>query len=338
MYWEVGALTGATGERAIVYSALDSIRTVVAGVAATVLLFSTAYGKVNTLETVSSTLESPAIRLPAAVVAKPEFTINKRSSGTRTGIDLSATMSAKSGVINRPINWTVYSEIEQSRKWQSIREISNSSPKLDLEPGRYVVRLNYGKVRTSRLIEVTKGMVTEMTVNLNAGGLRMISRIYGQPVNEVTPEHRVYRILKESGSRELVGKTARQGEILRLSAGTYKVVSRFGNANAVQETVARVRPGQLSALEFDHLAGVATLIVPKLEAGDKVHWVVTDAAGSVVAITDERQPSLVLRSGAYRATATINGSGIVENFSLSPGQSVRVRLPGARKSTKPNDS
>ncbi|MGI9483713.1 MAG: hypothetical protein ACR2OR_15285 [Hyphomicrobiales bacterium] len=320
------------------YSALNSTGAVVSAFAATVLLFSAAHGKVNTLEIARTDLNKPAIKLPAAIGAKPEFTITKRPDSTRSGIDLAATMSAESGKIERPVDWTIFSETGGSGNWEKIEDVSLGAPKFDLKPGRYVVRLKYGNVRTSRLIDVAKDMVTEMTVNLNAGGLRMISRLFGQPLSNAQAEHLVYRIDRQGAAPELVGRTEHQGAILRLAAGKYKVVSTFGSANAVKEAVAHVRPGKLSALEFDHVAGVVTLIAPELEGNDAVHWVITDHAGSVVTITDTVQPSVILRAGSYTATATIGGVGTVRNFSLGPGEKLKVKLPRAGEKISPNDT
>jgi hypothetical protein len=269
----------------------------------------------------------PSRGLPATIDAVPEFSISYRRNPARSGIDLSATMSAESGRINRPVQWTVYGMSDTARgQWEQLEDVSMPSPRFDLQPGNYVVQVKYGHVRTARRIEVRSGMVTEMTANLNVGGLRMVSRLSATPNVSARAEHLIYRIKRPGSTPELIGKSERQGAILRLAAGTYKVISRFEPGNTVKEATTRVRPGHLSAVEIDHFAGVATLAVHQANTAQPVHWVVTDETGIIIANTEDPRPVLILRSGTYTATATIGGKGIVAQFNVVAGESMQIEV------------
>jgi len=291
------------------------------------LTISQASAKTYAPELASTDKSTPHVSLPAAIDAVPEFTINHHRDSARTGLNLAARMSADSGTIDRPIHWTIFKLQGDGRgQWEQREDVSLPTPRFDLEPGKYVVQVKYGHVRTARRIEIRDGMVTKMTVNLNIGGLRMISRLTATPEVSAKAEHLVYRIKRPGAAPELIGRSERQGAVLRLAAGTYKIISRFAPGNTVKEATARVRPGHLSAVEIDHFAGVATLTLHQRKNASPVRWVITDDTGTVIANTQERRPVLVLRSGLYTATATVGGIGLVKQFNLTAGETMQVEL------------
>lgn len=244
-------------------------------------------------------------------------------------MELAAKLSADGGTILRPVKWIIFGEpADAPGTWNKVAEREEPSPRLDLPAGRYVVQTIYDKARTARRISVEKDKTTIMTVTLNVGALRMLSRLGTEADAKNTAEHLVYRLEGLASEPKLIGTSDTPGALMRVSAGTYKIVSRFVPGNSVAEATARVQPGMISPVEIDHNAGVASLFAIHADEQKPVNWVITDSDGQVVAMTDTRRPSLVLRSGTYTATATAGGIGKFRKFDVKPGDNLKIEVGG----------
>ncbi len=244
-------------------------------------------------------------------------------------MELAAKLSADGGTILRPVKWIIHGEPANAPgTWKKVAEREEPSPRLDLPAGRYVVQTVYDRARTARRIEVVKDRTTVMTVTLNVGALRMLSRLGANAGAAQSAEHLVYRLEGIGSKPKLIGTSDTPGALMRVSAGTYKIVSRYLPGNSVAEATARVQPGMISPVEIDHNAGVASLFAVHANDAKPVNWVVTDAEGRVVTMTDKRRPSLVLRSGTYTATATAAGVGKFRKFEVKPGDNLKVEVGG----------
>ena len=282
-------------------------------------------------EVSNSFIKIPAAtqKLPASIDVKPEFDITTVPSPKATGLELAAKLAADGGTILRPVHWIVFGEpADAPGTWKKVAEKEEPSPRIDLPAGRYVVQTIYDKARTARRIDVVKDKTTVMTVTLNVGALRMLSRLGSEADATKSAEHLVYRLEGLGSKPKLIGTSASPGALMRVSAGTYKIVSRYVPGNSVAEATARVEPGMISPVEIDHQAGVASLFAVHAVEAKPVNWVVTDAEGQVVAMTDKRRPSLVLRSGTYTATATAAGVGKFRKFDVKPGDNLKVEVGG----------
>ncbi len=274
-------------------------------------------------------IPAPIKKLPASIDIKPEFDITTVPSPKATGLELAAKLAADGGTILRPVKWIVYGEpADAPGTWNKVGEREEPSPRFDLTPGRYVVQTVYDKARTARRIDVIKDKTTVMTVTLNVGALRMHSRLGTVADTSQLAEHAVYRLEGLGSKPKLIGTSDTPGALMRVSAGTYKVISRFLPGNSVAEATARVEPGMISPVEIDHQAGVASLFAVHAVDKKPVNWVVTDQDGKVVTLTDERRPTVVLRSGTYTATATAAGVGKFRKFDIKPGDKLKIEVGG----------
>ena len=279
----------------------------------------------------NSITEAPAAAktLPASVDAKPEYDITTVPSPEATGMELAAKLAADGGTILRPVHWIVFGEdASEPGKWKTVAELKEPSPRLDLPAGRYVVQTIYDKARTARRITVVEDKTTVMTVTLNVGALRMMSRLGKQPSTAKSANHLVYRLEGLGAKPRLIGTSDQPGALMRVSAGTYKIISRYTPGNSVAEATTRVHPGLISPVEIDHNAGVASLFAVHAAKEKPVSWVITDEDGQVVTMTDERRPSVVLRSGSYTATATAGGVGKFRKFDVKPGDNLKIEVGG----------
>ncbi len=275
----------------------------------------------------ANTSPEATITLPASVDAKPEYDIKSLASPMTSGVELAAKLSSDGNTIILPVHWIVYGEPEDKPgTWAKLHDVKVSAPFFELKPGRYVVQTNYGKAKTSRRIDVLADKTTAMTVTLNVGALRLFSRLAGPTRPEVAAEHTVYKLQGLSGEAQLIGKSTHPGEIMRVAAGSYRVVSRFLPGNSVMRKTMKVKPGLVSPVELDHNAGVARLYAVHAEDTKPVNWVVTGEDGEIVTISGDQRPYLVLKAGSYTATATVGGIGKVRRFEVLPGETVKIEV------------
>lgn len=292
---------------------------------AAAILSGTAFAKVPDAGTKNT--GEIAIKLPASVDAQPEYDIRSLPTPMTSGVELSAKLSADGNTIVLPVHWIIYGEpADKPGSWQKLHDIRKSAPAIELKPGRYVIQTSYGKAKTSRRIEVLADKTTAMTVTLNVGALRLFSRLAGPARPDIAAEHTVYKLKGLSGEPTLIGKSTQPGDVMRVSAGSYRVVSRFLPGNSVVRRTMKVRPGLISPVQLDHNAGVARLFAVHADEAKPVNWVVTDDEGEIVAITSDKRPSLVLKAGSYTATATAGGIGKFRKFDVKPGEELKIEV------------
>jgi hypothetical protein len=248
---------------------------------------------------------------PTPVLPEVEVRREPAAAG-QDRLRLSARASADTGVIQRPVGWTVFRAAAHGAL--PVARTDDPEPILRLEPGRYRVRADYGLVCAEREIEVDRGLVTDATFVLNVGALRMLSRLEGLAAPEgIAATHEIHRA-GEASSRAALAISSAPGEIVRLGAGDYVIVSRYGEGNASLETGVTVRAGFLTAMQFEHAAGIARLTLGRPASGG-VTWRIRDAQGETVAVTRQDAPVLVLLPGAY--TAVLEGEEVSGQWSFT---------------------
>ena len=134
-----------------------------------------------------------------------------------------------------------------------------ASPTVDLQPGDYIVNAAFGRADITRKITVTSGTATSEKFVLNAGGLKVKALVDGV---EPPPNTVAYDILSSErdqlDNRVRVLGGARPNVINRLNAGIYRIVSRYGDANAKVEADVTVEAGKLTEATVSHSAARVT--------------------------------------------------------------------------------
>ena len=264
---------------------------------------------------------------------KPEFDIRNQATPERQGIQLRAKLTAQMRHISRPVEWAVFKvENVEEALWKQVSAVRAAEPTIQLPPGTYLVRAYYGYVTASKMIDVVKGRQTHATFVLNAGGLRILSHlVFVDTPNGSRATHFIYTgEADENGMRTLIAKSDVQGEIVRLNAGKYRVISRLGDANSVVSTDVEVNPGVLTAVEINHKAGVLTLKVDDSEgeksATIKPNMVVFDENGKLVARVRGDTATTILAPGRYTVSAERAGKTVTTDIDIRIGEDKALNL------------
>ncbi len=192
-----------------------------------------------------------------------------------------------------------------------------------LDTGTYYVHAAYGRAGATRKIEVRETTGGTVVV-LNAGGVRLLA-INGDDIPLAGPDvaFDVYAP-DEGGSEErfLLISGAPPGRVIPLNAGTYHVVNRYGDANAVVRADVKVEPGKLTEATVFQDAARLTLKLVEQHGGEALAdtaWTVTTNGGERILDTVGAFPSVVLSEGDYTAIARHSGRQHQTNFTVIAG-------------------
>lgn len=189
-----------------------------------------------------------------------------------------------------------------------------------LDPGTYYIHAGFGRAGLARKIEVKDATGGAVFV-LNAGGMRLLA-VNGKDValraGEVT-----FDIFApdEGGSDEryLLIPNAPPGGVIGLTAGTYHVVSRYGDANAVVRADIRVDAGKLTEATVYQKAARLTLKLVEVHGGEALAdtaWSVVTPGGENVIESIGAFPTVVLAAGEYTAIARHDGKIFEASFKV----------------------
>jgi hypothetical protein len=198
----------------------------------------------------------------------------------------------------------------------------------ELVPGEYVVHVAYGRAQATETIEVAEGGLRESIV-LDAGALRLNAAVTGDlpiPINLLRFD--VYTA-GDGADRTLVAQNLAANDIVTLNAGTYHVVSRFGEVNAVVRADLRVEPGQLTDATLYHRASQVTLKLVTEAGGEAVadvEWTVKAAGGETVFTDIGAFPATVLAEGDYAVFAKRGETVYNREFEVKPGPGREIEV------------
>jgi Ca-activated chloride channel family protein len=265
-----------------------------------------------------------------AATGAPEIDARSAPDADHQGLRLRARLTAAMEPISRPVQWTVYAiEGSEPGLWPQVAVAREPQPMIALAPGDYQVEAHYGHAMAAKPLTVAAGSVTDATFVLNAGGLRILSHLVfvDAPPNEQALHFIYAGETDENGMRDLIARSEIQGEIIRLNAGRYHVISRLGSANSVVETDVEVNPGVLTAVEINHKAGVVKLAVPNAQvepAAVPVILQILDEAGAIVARMHGQSGHAILAPGTYTAIAESAGRSDRREFEIRIGEAMTI--------------
>lgn len=199
---------------------------------------------------------------------------------------------------------------------------------LQLAPGDYVVHVAYGQAQISDTVTVVPGSNTHDIV-LDAGALRLNSAVTGEiPISPALVEFDIFTSGPEE-TRALITDSLPPNEIVTLNAGTYHIVSRFGDINAVVRADLRVEPGQLTdATLYHHAAEVSFKLVSE-EGGEAiadVEWTVKTADGATIFSERGAFPATVLSEGEYLVLAKLGDQVYNREIQIQSGSAREIEV------------
>ncbi|MDB5541307.1 MAG: hypothetical protein JWQ89_3034 [Devosia sp.] len=200
---------------------------------------------------------------------------------------------------------------------------------LKLPPGNYVVHVAYGRAQTTDTLTVAEGDNTKSMV-LDAGAMRLNAAVTGDiaiPINLLRFD--IYTAGSTEADRTLVAQNLSPNDIVTLNAGTYHIISYFGDVNAVVRADLRVEPGQLTDATLYHKAAQVSFKLvsePGGEAIADIDWTVKTADGQTVFSNIGAFPSTVLSEGDYLVFAKRGEQVYNREFQVQAGAAKEIEV------------
>jgi hypothetical protein len=250
----------------------------------------------------------------------------------RGQVSLSAYLTENSTPITRGLVWRVFRDKSAAGgKDLLVSTHKNANPTLRLDPGNYWINVAIGRANLTRKIAVAADQVATARFVLNAGGLRLIPVLAnGKHADVKLVAYDVESDERdEHGQRTKVVTGARAGVVLRLNAGIYSIVSKYGDANAIARADVSVEAGKLSEVKLGHAAAEVSFKLVTRGGGDAVadtEWSVTTNQGEAVKESSGAVPTHILAPGDYVVRATHAGRSYRRDFTVKAGDSTLVEV------------
>lgn len=246
-------------------------------------------------------------------------------------LDLAAILTEGGEPVPSGVVWRVFrAQPAIDGSFELVEESTEPRPDFLLPADDYIVHVAYGRADTAKRISLKEGPLNQDIV-LDAGGLRVTC--IDAMNDDLGSEELIVSIYSseqdEYGQRRLIVEDAAQSRILRLNPGTYHVVSRWGDANAVIRADVLVKPGELTDATISHRAAAVTLKLvnePGGEALANTNWSILSPGGDVVKESFGAFPTHVLAAGEYSVVARHDGRLYNRDFQVTPGLDGEVEL------------
>jgi hypothetical protein len=246
-------------------------------------------------------------------------------------LHVAARLSDEGQTLNDGLIWRVYkAQPAIDGSFELVEESEASAPIFTLPADDYIVHVAYGLANTASRVSLREG-AAQQTLDLDAGGLRLSALgILDEPITAKQVSVSVYSSEQdEYGQRKLLIEQAEPGKVIRLNAGTYHVVSRFGDANSVMRADILVKPGELTNATIKHRAAAVTLKLVNVAGGEALAntaWSILSPGGDVVKESYGAFPTHVLAAGEYSVVARHEGKLYNRDFNVSPGLDREVEI------------
>ena len=242
-----------------------------------------------------------------------------------------ARLSEKGDMLKDGIDWRVFSDRRNADgQLPLIAKRSGGTATFSLPAGTYLVHAGFGRASTTRRVSLGSDGARESFV-LNAGGLALTAKADGKPIPPKDLRFSIYELEEdEEGERKLIALNVPATRIIRLNAGTYHVLSRYGTINATVRADLEVKPGKLTRATLQHRGAAVSMRLVSSLGGDPVAntaWTVLTQDGEKVFQSTSVSPGLILAEGTYEATVRNGEKDYRKTFRVSPGKNIRVEVP-----------
>jgi len=237
---------------------------------------------------------------------------------------LEARLTADGAPLGDQVKWRIFNDTPGTDgKLKLLGEASGGIIYVRLDPGTYYVHAAYGRAGATRKVEVTEPTGGEVLV-LNAGGMRLLSMNgKDQPLSQGQVSFDIYAPDEGGGDEQfLLVQNATPGHVICLNAGTYHVVSKYGEANAVVRADVKIEPGKLTETTMVQRAARLTLKLVEQHGGEAIAdtaWTVDTPDGAPVVSEVGAFPTVVLAAGDYTAIAKHDGKVYQTRFNVQTG-------------------
>ncbi|EJF88869.1 hypothetical protein [Bartonella tamiae] len=258
--------------------------------------------------------------------------LNPQNQNQKVGEELllNARLTDDGENIKNGLVWQIYEPVlGVDNKLSLVAEFAGGSAHFNLIPGSYIVHVGFGRADAIRRITLNEGDPLSENFVLNAGGLQLYATMPEGKINEQNLSFTIYSDGSENNDNALVLSGVKSGDVTRLKAGTYHIVSNYGSANAISRTDVPVDAGKITEASVQHHAAQVTLKLIRQEGGEALadtSWSITNDSGDIVRETVGAYTSLILAEGDYLAIAKNKDQLYQKAFSVTSGHDENIDI------------
>ncbi|MGC1780697.1 MAG: hypothetical protein WBB34_22405 [Xanthobacteraceae bacterium] len=233
-------------------------------------------------------------------------------------------------LISGGIIWRVYAaKPDANGMFPLVKEDRAAAPTFVLPPGNYVVDASLGLASAAKAVQLRAETVREM-FEIPAGGLRLEGRVGDVRIPTGQISFGIYTGSQfATAERRRIVQNVMSGDVVLLPAGTYNIVSSYGDGNSVVRSDVNVEAGKLTDVTVTHRAAVITLKLvnnPGGEALANTQWTVLTPGGDVIKESIGAFPRIVLAEGDYHVIARNEGRTYQRDFKVITGVDGEVEV------------
>lgn len=253
------------------------------------------------------------------------------TSTTEASLYVVGKLAEGGGPIGDGLIWRVFRDYpDDSGQLPLVYKGRGGDLEVKLTQGRYIVHAAYGRAAMSRVVDV-RGKATSETFVLNAGGLQLNAVLEDDDeTRSADADFELYVL--ENGERRMIG-TVRPGAIARLPAGSYHVISKYGDVNAVRSADVVVEAGKLTRVSLRHQAGNVRLKLVRRQGGEALadtRWTVYSDDGRAIFERVGAHANLTLAAGRYAVVAKHRNDEFSQSFVVESGEDEEVIVMAQR--------
>ena len=279
----------------------------------------------NAQENVLESFELPGISSYAPGDRKiPLAGIN---SGT---LFLEARLTQESLPLEDGMVWRIFGTTATNEgKLPLIAVAEGGGARIQLDPGNYLVHAAFGRAGATARITIGTEARRE-TLVLNAGGLKLDAMLPdGSTIRRNKLFFDIYERKPNAPEDQLVLPNVPAGKTIRLNAGTYHIVSKYGAINAVTRADLHVEAGRTTQAAVEHRAAQVSLNLVRTENGFPLAdtaWSVIAQSGDVIREDVGAVPTMILSAGEYTIIAKNKERIYKQDIKIVPGRDLTIRV------------
>ncbi len=268
-----------------------------------------------------------------AVVAHAQsagFAPQATNPQTSTRLSLSAKLTEESEAITRGMVWRVFGSAPgEDGKLPLIAAAQGGGAAFDLPSGNYLVHATFGRAGATKKVTLSGETASEEFV-LQAGGLELTATTKGDPISKKDLRFSIYELEQdEDGNRKLIALNVAADKVVRLNAGTYHVLSRYGTINATVRADLQVKAGEVTKATLQHRGARVGLRLVSKFGGDPIAntaWAIFTQDGEKVFESTNIAPTVILAEGNYEAAVRHGEDTVRRGFKVVSGENIRVEI------------
>lgn len=243
---------------------------------------------------------------------------------------LEARLSEDALPLTKGMIWRIFGSKQESEgKLPLVAVAEGGGARIELEPGSYLVHAAFGRAGATARITIRNETRRESLV-LNAGGLRLNAVLPdGSSMRETKLSFDIYEREPDQAEHTLILPDVPAGKTIRLNAGTYHVVSKYGAVNAVTRADLIVEAGKTTEASVEHRAAQVTLNLVLSSNGFPLAdtaWSVLTRSGDVIKEDVGAVPTMILSAGEYTVIAKNKDRIYQRDIEVVAGRDLTIRV------------